>query len=272
MAMDLFRNFAYGGVLIPPTPPNLGTQLTVYGGNSNRFPAPPFSASIWPLGLPADPTNAEIIRVTAIAGDVWTIVRQQEGTAARAILVNDQIAQALTVKALADLKADSLAAAQNWVNGQGFATQAWVNGLGLATQAWVTGQGFATGSYVDANDAAVKTWAQGQFLPLYPRIAPVNSAAQVFPYTDTTDIITINAQAEPLAMQDPFGTFHEGQALIIRIRDNNTARSIWWSGAYISQNAYAPLPTTTAPFHTLHCAFRFNQLYVKWALVALAQE
>jgi hypothetical protein len=106
MAMDLLKNFAYSGVQVPPTPANLGTSITVYGGTSNRFPAPPFSVSIWPIGLPADPTNAEIVRVTAVVGDIWQIVRQQEGSSARAIEANDQIAQAMTVKTINDLKAD----------------------------------------------------------------------------------------------------------------------------------------------------------------------
>jgi hypothetical protein len=106
MAMDVLRNFAYSGVLVPPVPPNLGTSLTVYNGTTNRFPAPPFSVSVWPVGQAATPLNAEIIRVTAVAGDVWTIQRQQEGTAARPIELNDQIAQALTKKTIDDLIAD----------------------------------------------------------------------------------------------------------------------------------------------------------------------
>jgi hypothetical protein len=106
MAMDVLKNFAYTGVLIAPEPPSFGTSLTVYNGESARFPAPPFSVSVWPIGLAATPANAEILRVTAIAGDVWTIQRQQEGTQARAIEANDQIAQAMTVDTINDLIAD----------------------------------------------------------------------------------------------------------------------------------------------------------------------
>jgi hypothetical protein len=194
MAMDVFRNFSYGTIVVPPTPPNLGTSLTVGNGHSARFPAPPFSASVWPIGVPADPTNAEIIRVTAIGGDVWTIVRAQEGTAARAILNTDQVAQALTAQSIADLKADALAAAQAWVNSQGFAaktyvdaqdtavenwvnanfatinwvnqnfpTTNWINSQNYATQPWVNAQGFALKSYVDSQDTNVQNWVNANF-------------------------------------------------------------------------------------------------------------
>jgi hypothetical protein len=72
-----------------------------------------------------DASNAEIVRVTAIAGDHLTIVRQQEGTAARAILVGDVIAAAITAKTLTDIEdaastalsaAGALAAAVNVVS------------------------------------------------------------------------------------------------------------------------------------------------------------
>jgi len=266
MAMDVFKNFAYGTIVIPPVPPNLGSSLTVGAGHSNRFPAPPFSASVWPIGLPADPTNAEIIRVTAVAADVWTIVRAQEGSAARAILNTDQVAQALTVKALADLKADILAS----VTAQNYATQAWVTSQ-LAP--------YALKSYVDSQDAAYQTviqnWTLANFARLgLPRIAVTDVNQQnIYPNVDTTDIVTVNGQvANPLGIQNPTGTAHEGQLLIIRIRDNGTPKTLGWSAAWGSHNAYAALPTATVAWKTLNCAFRFNALYGLWALLAVTQE
>jgi hypothetical protein len=281
MAMDLFKNFAYGMVLIPPVPPDLGTSFTVPAGQSARFPAPPFSVSVWPLGLPADPSNAEIVRVTSITNDIWQILRKQEGTQARSMLAQDQIAQALTVQALADLKADLQAwvtaqtyATQAWVNAQVFATQAWVNSQGFATQAWVNSnpQGFALQTYVDNRDNAVMGWVSANFPLFYPRIATLTSAANIYPNVDNTDIVTVNGLAETMGVQAPTGTAHEGQLLIIRIRDNGTAQVLGWASIYMSQNAYAALPGATVAYHTLHLAFRYNQLYGKWALLALTQE
>jgi|SRR5215831_10718532 len=267
MAMDLFKNFAYGTIVVPPTPPNLGTTLTVGSGHSSRFPAPPFSASVWPIGLPADPTNAEIIRVTGIAGDVWTIQRAQESSTARAILNTDQVAQALTTKAIADLKADCLAAAQSWVQAQNFATQAWANST-FATPAWVNGQGFAP-----------QSWVSQFFVAVGPRVWNGPAAGAYTPNVDTTDVHCINAANQDFWMYPPLapntGVYPEGRVLIIRIRDNGAARTIYWqggAGGYGSQNSAIALPTTTVPYRTLHLAFRYNALYGWWALLALTQE
>lgn len=59
-----------------------------------------------PAGAQPDPTNAEIIRVTARPGgsDTFTILRAQEGSTARSIQVGDQIAAVVTAKTLADIE------------------------------------------------------------------------------------------------------------------------------------------------------------------------
>ena len=96
MAADVLKNLAFGTVLFPPTPPNLGTSLTLNAGHAARFPAPPFTAAVWPFGLPADPSNCELVRVTARSGDVLTSQRQFESTLERSIEANDYVAQPIT--------------------------------------------------------------------------------------------------------------------------------------------------------------------------------
>lgn len=102
MAFDAHKNFAYSTVATAPSPPTSGASLTVAAGEGARLPAAPFNATVWPAGAQASPSNAEIVRVTGIAGDVLTIVRAQEGTTARAIVVGDQIQAGITVKTLTD--------------------------------------------------------------------------------------------------------------------------------------------------------------------------
>src|SRR5580765_8226866 len=95
------RNFAYGLVTTPPSPAASGTTLTLAAGHGARFPTTfPFPATIWPPTAMPDPANAEIVSVTAIAGNVLTIVRAQESTVARTLLVGDQVAAALTAAQL----------------------------------------------------------------------------------------------------------------------------------------------------------------------------
>lgn len=102
---DGHKNFAYSTVVTAPSPADTGTSLVVQTGDGTKFPIPPFNVTVWPVGDQPLTTNAEILRVTAISGDTFTITRTQEGTAARAIMVGDQIAATITAKTLTDIEA-----------------------------------------------------------------------------------------------------------------------------------------------------------------------
>lgn len=102
---DAHKNFAYSTVATAPSPPTTGTSLVVAAGHGGRFPVVPFNATVWPSGAQPDVSNAEIVRVTAISTDTFTITRAQEGSTARGIVVGDQIAATITVKTLADVEA-----------------------------------------------------------------------------------------------------------------------------------------------------------------------
>lgn len=102
MPFDQHKNFAISTVTAAPGVPSSGTSITVENGSI--FPTPPFNATVWANGEMPVNSNAEIVRVTAIAGNVMTIVRAQELSTARAILVTDQIAATITAKTLTDVE------------------------------------------------------------------------------------------------------------------------------------------------------------------------
>lgn len=106
MPYDPHKNFAYSTVATPPAPASSGLSLVVAAGEGARFPAPSFNAVVWAAGANPLPTNAEVVRVTAgpPGSDTFTIARAQEGSSARAIVAGDQIANAITAKALTDLE------------------------------------------------------------------------------------------------------------------------------------------------------------------------
>jgi hypothetical protein len=101
---DAHKNFAYSLVATAPTTPTAGTQLVVTAGQGALFPAVPFNATIWPTAAQPLASNAEIVQVTAVATDTLTIVRQQEGTSARTIVIGDQIAATITAGVLDDME------------------------------------------------------------------------------------------------------------------------------------------------------------------------
>lgn len=105
MAFDAHKNLAISTVATAPSPGTSGTSLIVATGDGARYGTPPFNASVYPATELPNPTNAEVVRVTAISTDTLTIVRAQEGTTARDIQVGDLISNSITVKVLTDIEA-----------------------------------------------------------------------------------------------------------------------------------------------------------------------
>lgn len=105
MAFDAHKNFAYSTVLTAPSPATSGTSLGIQASDGAGFPAVSFNAVVWPAAQLPTRANAEIVRVTANAADVFTITRAQESSVARSIIVGDQIAACITLKTLTDIEA-----------------------------------------------------------------------------------------------------------------------------------------------------------------------
>lgn len=99
---DAHANFAISTVATVPDPPRYGLSLVVAAGEGALFPTPPFNATVWPVGEQPTNINAEIVRVTAINTDTFTIERVQEDTTNRRIGIGDQIAATLTSKVIND--------------------------------------------------------------------------------------------------------------------------------------------------------------------------
>ena len=86
----------------------------------------------------------------------------------------------------------------------------------------------------------------------------------------TCDQFEITAQAGPLLFNAPSGTPGGGQKLIIRIKDNGTARALTYNAIFRAMGV--ALPTTTVLSKTLYMGFIYNATDTKWDLVAAAQE
>lgn len=105
---DLHKNFAYSLVATAPSPATSGTSLVVTAADGALFPTVPFQLTIWATGVQPLTTNAEIVTVTAISTDTLTIVRAQEGTVARTVVVGDQVAATITKQSLLNVEGDRL--------------------------------------------------------------------------------------------------------------------------------------------------------------------
>ena len=101
---------------------------------------------------------------------------------------------------------------------------------------------------------------------LNARVQSVTSSATVTP-TSTNDLVIITAQAVGLTLANPTGTFTEGQALMIRIKDNATARTIAFDTNYRAIGV--TLPTTTVISKTMYLGIIYNSTDAKWDIVGL---
>ena len=86
----------------------------------------------------------------------------------------------------------------------------------------------------------------------------------------TCDQFEITAQAGALKFNNPSGTPLGGQKLVIRIKDNGTARALTYDTQFRAMGV--ALPTTTVKGKTLYMGFIYNATDTKWDLVAVAKE
>ena len=99
-----------------------------------------------------------------------------------------------------------------------------------------------------------------------PRVQSVTSSATVTP-TSTNDLVKITAQATGLTIANPTGTMSEGQAMIIRIKDNGTAQTIAFDTNYRAIGV--TLPTTTTISKTIYIGLVWNDTDTKFDVLGI---
>lgn len=98
----------------------------------------------------------------------------------------------------------------------------------------------------------------------------ITSSGTPAPDADAYEQFNITALAQAAAIGAPTGTPEGGQKLIIRIKDNGTARALTWNAIYRSVGG--TLPTTTVLGKTMYVGFIYNATDSKWDCVAVSTE
>ena len=98
MSFDAHADLASGVVATAPSPATSGTSLTLQSGQGAWFGSPPFYATAWPQGVLPTLANSEIVRVTNISTDTFTIVRAAGPTSAQTIGVGWQFSNSITAE------------------------------------------------------------------------------------------------------------------------------------------------------------------------------
>lgn len=100
-----------------------------------------------------------------------------------------------------------------------------------------------------------------------PRVGTTASSATPSIDTDSFDQYNITALAAAITGVTVTGTPTDGQKLLVRIKDNGTARAITWGSSFMSSGT-ATLPTTTAISKTHLVGFIYDSVVTKWVCVA----
>lgn len=105
------------------------------------------------------------------------------------------------------------------------------------------------------------------------RVNSITDAATITPTGDLSDQYNVTALAQPATIAAPSGTPTSGQKLILRLKDNGSARSLTWttsSGAYRAVGV--TLPTTTTASKTTYVGCIYNSDATFWDVVAVTTE
>jgi len=105
-----------------------------------------------------------------------------------------------------------------------------------------------------------------------PRVSTETSSATPTINTDNVDMHTITALAAAITSMTTnlSGTPTNGQKLIIRFKDDGTARAITWGASFASRGA--TLPTTTVISKTMYVGLIWNSTASTWDCVAVSTE
>jgi hypothetical protein len=108
-----------------------------------------------------------------------------------------------------------------------------------------------------------------------PIITTVASSAAPTPVVSTNlataDVLLVTAQNSAAVFAAPSGTYTNCKNLIIRIRDNGTARALSFNAVY-NFSGMLSAPTTTTVNKTMYLGFRYNSANSKWDCLAFVDN
>jgi len=102
------------------------------------------------------------------------------------------------------------------------------------------------------------------------RVGTTASSATPTPDADANDMYTVTALAAGATFGAPTGTPTDGQKLMIRIKDNGTARTLAFNAIYRAIGV--TLPTTTVISKTIYLGAVYNSADTKWDILAYSLE
>lgn len=141
------------------------------------------------------------------------------------------------------------------------------------------------GTRIDLNSSSGQTYINGAVVPTVSststltnkRMTPrefgyiSGSTSSTFAVdADLYDMAYLGGHAANFTVSTPTGTPTQGQKLLLRIKDNGTARTITWNAIFRAIGV--TLPTTTVANKTVYIGMVYNLTDTKWDVVGVQQE
>lgn len=125
----------------------------------------------------------------------------------------------------------------------------------------------------DADAAAAAASATAAANSMITKVVSITSASTITPNTDTAEQYQVTALATNATIATPAGTPLNAKKLLLRIKDNGTARTLTWT---TSAGGYrvigTSLPSVTTPNKTLYVGCIYNLSDSFWDVVAVVNQ
>jgi len=123
---------------------------------------------------------------------------------------------------------------------------------------------------IEALETGILTFTNKRITPRIVSAASYTTDTGTALNSDDLDMFIVTAQAGALKFNNPGGTPTQGQKILIRVKDDGTARALTYDTQFRAMGV--DLPSTTVLSKTLYMGFIYNSTDTKWDIVASAQE
>lgn len=193
----------------------------------------------------------------AQVGDIW-------GSGSyRVVLKNSSGTTIKTLDNVDELSTSAAIPSQTGNNGEYLTTDGSNLSWGAISQ--LPSQTGNAGKYIKT-DGTTATWATVSSVPV---TNTVTSTGTLTP-TSSYDAFHVTAQAAPITIANPTGTWADGQGCVIRLKDDGTARAITFGSNYDAFDI--ALPTTTIATKVMYIPFVFNSATSKYNVIRPSKQ